>query len=49
MINELFKIAKKENLHIDFNGANSLIGSDDKISYGSNLEYYLDVEIVYSL
>jgi RNase H-fold protein (predicted Holliday junction resolvase) len=49
MINELFKIAKKENLNIDFNGANSLIGSDDKISYGSNLEYYLDVEIVYSL
>ena len=42
---EAIKQSKKtKNINFDFNGSNSLIGSDDKHSYGSNYRLYFEIK-----
>ena len=35
---------KNKKIFFDFNGSNSLIGSDDKHSYGSNYRLYFEIK-----
>ena len=42
---EAIKQSKKtKNINFDFNGSNSLVGSDDKHSYGSNHRLYFEIK-----